>query len=184
MGRQSSNKLISRSADNNNEIVAVGSGAYNDLTHSGENTYVKSLYTPTPTPQTEMSAISAYDNNVAYEEVGASENTPLIANAVNPRIARMAEIDAQNLEVEPFRSSLRMRSSSSRSNAGAAAAGGSSGLFGGVVGHFGTVTTCDAKDDSLYCKFMRFVNVLMVVLGLLALAYFAYTLYKSYKGRK
>jgi len=173
MGRQSSSKLMSRSSDGS-EIVSIGTGTYNELTPSSGDIYIKSLYKPSSSAS-EMADISA------YEPVSDTQNIPLIANAPNPRIANLAENDAQNLEVEPFKSSSRRRAVSNASATTPAIASSSPSFVGGMMGHFGTVTTCDAKDESFYCKFMRFFNVLMVIIALIAMVYIGYTLYKAFR---
>lgn len=101
MGRQSSSKLMSRSLETS-EIVSIGSGTYNELTPSSDDLYIKSLYKPS-SPAFEIADVSTYNSNPAYEHVSTTENAPPIANVPNPRIAIIAENDAQNLEVEPFK---------------------------------------------------------------------------------
>jgi len=60
--------------------------------------------------------------------------------------------------------------------------GSNGGLFGsGIFGVLGGVVTCDSKDESYYCRFMKFVTFILYFFLLVAIFYLVYQ-YLSQSG--
>jgi len=59
--------------------------------------------------------------------------------------------------------------------------GGNFGGIGGsgILGLFGTVVSCDADDDSLYCQIMKGFNLLIVLLFVVYILYFLYISFRN-----
>ncbi len=50
------------------------------------------------------------------------------------------------------------------------------GILGsGIFGHIGGLVTCDSKDNSYFCGFMKFVTVLIYFMILVSILYLAYS---------
>ncbi len=71
---------------------------------------------------------------------------------------------------------IRVRRSQNKKSSNAADAGAASGIFGsGIFGHIGGLVTCDSKDDSYFCSFMKFVTVAIYFILIISIVYMIYT---------
>ena len=54
------------------------------------------------------------------------------------------------------------------------------GMFGtGVFGLFGSIVTCKAEDDSVYCQIIKMFNLLIILFIVVGIVVFVYSLVKG-----